>query len=190
MIQLKVKDMAEQKDNIELRSEKVRNIIGQVPSRIIRSGITTLFVVVMILLTGSYFFRYPDTLKGTTHLHSDSSSLYFATINLPYHFIGKIKSGQKVNIEMEGYPANNFGLLKGEVSQVFPTPLETNEASYFIVKVTLTNGMTSTQNKIITFYPNLKGKAKITIGEHRLLEKLLSPIVSIFKSKEQSQKNP
>jgi hypothetical protein len=91
---------------------------------------------------------------------------------------------------MEGYPANNFGLLKGEVSQVFPTPLETNEASYFIVKVTLTNGMTSTQNKIITFYPNLKGKAKITIGEHRLLEKLLSPIVSIFKSKEQSQKNP
>jgi len=175
--------MPEKTENIELRSEKVRNIIGQIPSRIVRSGITVLFIVVMLLLIGSYFFHYPETVQGTAHLHSDTTNLYFAKVSLPYRIIGKIEKGQKVNIEMEGYAVNNFGLLKGELTQVFPSPIEINDESLFMVKVSLSNGMTSTQNKSIPFYPNLKGNAKITVGEHRLLEKLLSPIVSVFKSK-------
>lgn len=41
---------AEHKDNIELRSEKVRNMIGQVPPLIIRWGNTVLVVIFVVLL--------------------------------------------------------------------------------------------------------------------------------------------
>lgn len=41
---------AEHKDNIELRSEKVRNMIGQVPPLIIRWGNTVLIVIFVVLL--------------------------------------------------------------------------------------------------------------------------------------------
>jgi len=175
--------MSEKKDNIELRSEKVRSIIGQIPSRIIRSGIVVIFIIVIILLTGSYFFHYPDKVEGTAYLleHSDTSHQYYTQIQLRYRFIGKIKQQQKVSIELEGYPVSNFGLLKGKVIKIFPVPIEINGQSYFIIKAKLDNGMITSQNKNIPYYLNLKGNAKIIVGEHRLIAKLLSPITSILK---------
>ncbi|WP_421920336.1 HlyD family efflux transporter periplasmic adaptor subunit [Marinifilum sp.] len=173
--------MSEKKENIELRSEKVRNIIGQIPSWIIRSGITVIFVVVIFLLTGSYFFHYPDKVEGKAYLQIDSIGLFFAKVNVPYRCIGKIAEGQNVNVELEGYPVNKFGLLKGNITKIVPYPLEENGESYFVVQAKLTNGMKSTQNKSIPFFPNLKGNAKITVGEQRLLDKFLSPIISKIK---------
>ena len=42
-------------NKIELRSEKVRHIIGEIPSRIVRYGITIITIVILGLLTGAYF---------------------------------------------------------------------------------------------------------------------------------------
>lgn len=48
--------------DIELRSEEVQEVMGQVPAWIVRWGITILFIVVLALLVGSYFFKYPDVI--------------------------------------------------------------------------------------------------------------------------------
>ena len=42
--------------DIELRSEEVQEVMGQVPAWIVRWGITLLFLVVVALLVGSCFF--------------------------------------------------------------------------------------------------------------------------------------
>lgn len=47
---------------IELRSEEVQEVMGQIPAWIVRWGITLLFIVVQALLVGSYFFKYPDVI--------------------------------------------------------------------------------------------------------------------------------
>jgi HlyD family secretion protein len=52
-------------ENIELRSEAVQNIIGYIPHWIIRWGITLIFVVVLVLFVGSWFFKYPDVIAAT-----------------------------------------------------------------------------------------------------------------------------
>ena len=44
---------------IELRSEKVRHIIGEIPSGIVRYGITIITIVILVLLVGAYFIPYP-----------------------------------------------------------------------------------------------------------------------------------
>lgn len=49
---------------IELRSEEVQEVMSQIPSWILRRGITALFIIVMILLIGSWFFKYPDTISA------------------------------------------------------------------------------------------------------------------------------
>lgn len=41
-------------DKIELRSEKVRRIIGEIPSGIVRWGITVIAVVIALLVTAGY----------------------------------------------------------------------------------------------------------------------------------------
>jgi multidrug resistance efflux pump len=51
-------------NTIEIRSEEVNDILGRPPRRIIRSGISVIFTIVLILLTGSWFFKYPDTVSS------------------------------------------------------------------------------------------------------------------------------
>ncbi|WP_370861816.1 HlyD family efflux transporter periplasmic adaptor subunit [Parabacteroides faecis] len=55
---------------IELRSEEVQEVMGQIPAWIVRWGITLLFVVVLALLVGSYFFIYPDVIETEMTLTS------------------------------------------------------------------------------------------------------------------------
>ena len=55
---------------IELRSEEVQEVMGQIPAWIVRWGITLLFIVVLALLVGSYFFKYPDVITTEMTLTS------------------------------------------------------------------------------------------------------------------------
>lgn len=55
---------------IELRSEEVQEVMGQIPAWILRWGITILFLVVLSLLIGSYFFKYPDVIVSEMTLTS------------------------------------------------------------------------------------------------------------------------
>lgn len=45
-----------EQDRIELRSEKVRNIIGQMPPFLIRWGNTILLIIFILLLAAGYSF--------------------------------------------------------------------------------------------------------------------------------------
>lgn len=55
---------------IELRSEEVQDIMTQIPSWILRRGITLLFGIVILLLIGSWFFKYPDIVSGQVTITS------------------------------------------------------------------------------------------------------------------------
>ncbi|PXV68999.1 HlyD family secretion protein [Dysgonomonas alginatilytica] len=50
---------------IELRSEEFQEVLGSVPSWILRRGITVVAVIVLIILVGSAVFKYPDTVVTT-----------------------------------------------------------------------------------------------------------------------------
>ena len=52
-------------ENIELRSESVQEILGRPPRWIVRCGISIIFLIVVGLVVGSYFFKYPDILTAT-----------------------------------------------------------------------------------------------------------------------------
>jgi len=47
-------------DNINLRSEEVQDILGQVPKWIVRWGIMAIFLTVILIILGSWIFKYPD----------------------------------------------------------------------------------------------------------------------------------
>lgn len=63
--------MEENKKNepeIDLRSEEFQEVLGSVPSWILRWGITALASIVTILLAGSAIFKYPDVISSTMTL--------------------------------------------------------------------------------------------------------------------------
>lgn len=68
-----MKDIVDKNSKIELRSEEVQEIMGQIPSWILRWGITVIGMVLFGLLLGSYFFKYPDTLIAPVVITSSST---------------------------------------------------------------------------------------------------------------------
>lgn len=55
--------------SFELRSEKVRSIVGQIPSSLVRYGIATIGVVLVCLLAVAYFLPYKQVYSGTATVH-------------------------------------------------------------------------------------------------------------------------
>ncbi len=51
-------------EHIEIRSEEVQEILGATPAWIVRAGIGVIFCVVVIILWGSWLFRYPDIISS------------------------------------------------------------------------------------------------------------------------------
>lgn len=50
--------------SIELRSEELQDLIGRMPFCFERYGIIVLAAIVLIIISGTYFFKYPDTLDA------------------------------------------------------------------------------------------------------------------------------
>ena len=55
--------------SFELRSEKVRSIVGQIPSSLIRYGITVIGMVLLCLFAVAYFLPYKQVYSGTATIH-------------------------------------------------------------------------------------------------------------------------
>ena len=83
-------------NNIELRSEKVRNIIGKVPPEIIRTGIGDITVILLILILAAFFIPYPENIKATaTVTGTDVTGCIHAEVLIPYRYITKVKKESK-----------------------------------------------------------------------------------------------
>ena len=61
---------------IELRSEEVQEVMSHVPVWILRWGITVLFCIVIILLIGSYLFKYPDVVEAEITVSTQNPPAY------------------------------------------------------------------------------------------------------------------
>lgn len=55
-------------DKIELRSDDMQEILGTPPKWIIRTGISIVLSVILVIIVGSWFFKYPDTIQAKVTL--------------------------------------------------------------------------------------------------------------------------
>lgn len=95
-------------DNIELRSESVQEILGKMPSWIVRVGSGLVFLVVLILVIGSWFFSYPEIIE---------SKLVLTTENPPAELIARV-NGKIVELKVE----DKQMVVKGDLLAVIENP--------------------------------------------------------------------
>ncbi len=84
-------------NNIQIRSEEVQEILGHVPRKIIRYGITVILLVILVLFAGSFFFKYPDILTAPVEVVSKNPPVMLvakANGNLSHIFVA---DSQRVN---------------------------------------------------------------------------------------------
>ncbi len=85
-------------DNIELRSEKVRHIIGIVPPMLVRTGTVIITIVVMALAVAFYTIHYPITIEVQGQVLPHDT----VEIMVPYKFLYLFNEQRKVSVTYEG----------------------------------------------------------------------------------------
>ncbi len=61
--------------DIELRSEKVRNIVGKIPPVLLRAGTTVISIIILAVLILAYLIPYPEYRDITVELYSDTPAV-------------------------------------------------------------------------------------------------------------------
>ncbi|MEZ5358828.1 MAG: HlyD family efflux transporter periplasmic adaptor subunit [Candidatus Zixiibacteriota bacterium] len=65
------KDRLRTPDTISIHSDEINEILGFVPHWIVRVGILVIFLTVITLLVGSYFYKYPDIVTAKIEIISE-----------------------------------------------------------------------------------------------------------------------
>ncbi|HAN18625.1 MAG: hypothetical protein A2X13_13645 [Bacteroidetes bacterium GWC2_33_15] len=111
----------EEQNKIELRSNDVQEILSRPPKWIVRWGITIILIVVVILIAGSWFFKYPDII---------TAKIVLTTENPPSPVVAKT-SGKIQNL----FVTDKQEVKKNQVLAVIENPANFNDISIIIEKL-------------------------------------------------------
>ncbi|MCB0375707.1 MAG: HlyD family efflux transporter periplasmic adaptor subunit, partial [Sinomicrobium sp.] len=111
-----------------------------------------------------------------TIIPSENSS-YVARLKAPAQNSGKIKMGQTVNIKLENYPDNEFGVLKGKVRNISLIP---DKDGFYLIDAALPEKLITTYDREIPFKQEMRGVAEIVTEDLRLIERFFYQLKDVF----------
>jgi HlyD family secretion protein len=66
------KPTKEEIDKVRLRTDEIRDIIGIVPKWFVRYGISVIFIILLIIIIGCWFFKYPDVVSARVDITANN----------------------------------------------------------------------------------------------------------------------
>lgn len=153
---------------------EAQELIGYIPTSLQKWGVYAIALFMAILLAGSCFFRYPETLKGSIIIppsegaDSVSGILFLSPSNL-----GKVKDGARVLVFTEAYPEAEYGFLTGTVNRIYGIP---DASGHYQVEVHFPEGLLTSQGDTLSARLQLTGTGEVILKETRLIEALIKPI--------------
>lgn len=101
-------------------------------------------------------------------------------VTVPNFAAGKIKKGQEVIIKLDNYPYNEYGSIRGEVSDIslITTTHQTQQGNIeqYLVDVALPSGLQTNREVNLEFKYELKGVAEIITSDKRLIQRVFDNI--------------
>ena len=85
-------------DNIELRSEKVRNVIGKVPPRLVSLGTVIITIIVLALAVAFYKIPYPISIDANGEVINQRTVQVF----VPYKYLYLFDEPRTAYVSFEG----------------------------------------------------------------------------------------
>lgn len=136
-----------QKEVIGLRSEEVQELMGQVPSWILRWGITIVGVLLVGLMIGSCLFKYPDTL---------SAELTITTLTPPVEMFAR-STGKLQIVSVE----NKKKVISGDILAIIESTADYEDVFYLDSMINLWKLAKISE---LNLYHNLQNK-HMALGE-------------------------
>ena len=95
--------------------------------------------------------------------------IYEGGISLGQYNLGKVECGQTVIIKLKSYPFEEFGVVKGTVDNI--SEIDVNKE--YLVRVKLSDGITTNLNKKLKFRFGMLGDAEIITKNTRIIDKVV-----------------
>ena len=147
-------------DNIELRSEKVRHIIGQVPPTLMRTGTMVITLVVIALAVAFYIIRYPITIEAQGKVSNNDS----IEILVPYKYLYLFDEPRMARITIEGQDEDTAPIMC-PITSHSENLLIVDGNHYFTAKTYIRSNGTSVQ-------PGLNVLARIVVSDKTLWQQV------------------
>ena len=150
--------------SFELRSEKVRSIVGQIPSSLIRYGITAIGMVLLCLFAVAYYLPYKQVYSGTATIHKTTTTPVDST-NITILLKFENKRPDKVNGQIICLQSP-YRTFAGQIREL-PPVRDTFERQKAICRFKVTE-IKSVENQTVDF--------QIVSSSGNLLQKMLGGI--------------
>ena len=147
-------------DNIELRSEKVRHIIGQVPPALVRTGTMVITLVVIALAIAFYTIRYPITIEAQGKVITNDT----VELLIPYKYLYLFDEPRTARITLEGQDNDNASIVC-PITSHSDKLLVVGGNHYFTAKTHIRSNGSNSQ-------PELKVSARIVISDKTLWQQV------------------
>jgi hypothetical protein len=186
----------------EIITNEMQELINYRPHWIIRKGNTFFFLVLCMLISLTWFIRYPDIVRGSiklSTLNKQSPSLqdsnltiykqelfhkqpsinqYYGQMIFSTSISEKIKPGQRVLVSVVGFPSNDFGYLTGIIDTIVYVPgIKDN----LLIKVNFPKGLQTSYGKTISYKNDLSADADIITEDRKLFDRILKRIKDFAK---------
>ncbi len=134
--------MSKNIEDTETRSEEVQDLLGRIPSWITRNGIILVIALLIIMIAGSWFFKYPDIITAPVVVTSD---------NPPVNLLARV-DGKLTTIRVR----DKQKVAKGELLAMLETSLNFNDLTDLKKQLELLAPFVRTfqPDKIISFQQN------------------------------------
>jgi len=129
----------------------------------------------------NYWSENQNVVMGETvfTIISQNKAVLVGKAQLPVARSGKVKKGQQVNIHFLNYPDNEFGMVRGVVSNISLVPIK----DYYAVEILLPNGLLTTYKKNLSFSQEMTANIEIITEDMQLLERFILPLKRIWKER-------
>jgi len=97
---------------------------------------------------------------------------------LPVSNSGKVKKGMRVNIRLDSYPYQEFGVITATVNNSSLVPEESN----YLLEINVPDTLQTTYNFEIPFRQEMQGTAHIITEDRRVISRVFDRIWSILKN--------
>lgn len=106
----------------------------------------------------------------------DNSEAKIGRLLIQQFGVGEVQQGQKVNIELDSFPAKEFGMLQGYVKNISLVPGQKG----YILEIFLPPLLETSYGTALPFIPNATGKAVVITNQRRLIERFFDKVLQAF----------
>jgi len=94
-----------------------------------------------------------------------------------------LEVGQQVNINLDAYPSERFGFVKGIVSAVSADSTESSNGEWvFQVRISLSAPSLTHGKNQLHIHPGMTAMVDVTTGKRKLISYFFAPIVETIQS--------